>query len=165
MSEATTHLLTLCEPDASDQRAVMLTRMLDSYDYSRAELMLAMREVPRDPEASHNYGGGFNLADVHRVIEKNRQMRARLKQALTRKARDELLTEYPETLDGDDFKCCGFNEHDKPLYRYAPNVKSHAGPPRAELDVDDLPGADRTEGTTGGPKRLGDTISEQRKSA
>lgn len=160
---AASHLLTVTEtglgPDrrASDAEKVTFIRQLAAYDYSRAELLLAMREVPRDPE---RFGGrSVTVQDVHRVIRRSRIMRKRLKQSLDAEARDELIAEYPKELSQEDFKCCGFNKFDEPLYRYAPDVEDHAGPPRTELDVEDLPGADRQrdEGQHE-PKQLGEAM-------
>lgn len=168
VEKATAHLVALCEPAASEDRVNILTRQMKTYDYTRAELMLAMREVPRDPEAAHNYGKGFRISDVERIVKRSRKMRARLKQKLTRSAMMELLEEYPDALDRGDFHPCGFNEHNEALYRYLPEVNRLPGQPnsgeekkpKALLEVDDLPGADRERDGTHKAMRLGESITE-----
>ncbi len=146
---------------ASDAERQTFVRMLTSYDYTRAELLLAMREVPRDPE---RFGGrAAGIQDVERVIRKSRTMRARLEQALTAQARDELCAAYPQEISAEAFRCCGFNQFNEPLYRYTPDVPSHAGPPRAELP-DERPGAGRSrEDEPGGTIALSDAITEELK--
>ena len=118
---AASHLMSLCEPDASDQRQQVMTRLLASYDYTRAELLLAMREVPRDPEAGHNYGRGFSVADLHRIVADHRQARQQLDRPVTAPTRDELCAQFDE-LRPQDFPCCSYNKFNEPLFRYNPDL-------------------------------------------
>lgn len=141
---AVAHLLTLCEPEASEARVQMITLLIASYDYTRAELLLAMREVPRDPEASHNYGRGFNLADVERVIRKSRQIRGRLQRPVTAQERDELLEEHPNALSREDFACCESGGPGERRYLYVPDMRKpgrerRRGLPRAAASEEKVP--------------------------
>jgi len=146
--EAAAYLVAAIEPEASEGRMQTVMRLLQTRDYSRAELLLAMKKLPFDPDASHNYGRGFNPADVERIVEKNRKMRARLQQPLSSDQRDEMIAEHPEEIDPDAFHCCGFNEYDEPLWRYAPNA---GDPKEPNPDLgESLPGRSRTESDTGG---------------
>jgi hypothetical protein len=116
------------ERRASDEEKMVFMRLLAAYDYTRAELIYAMREVPRDPE---RFGGrGVTIQDVERIVRQSRTMRARLDQQIDEEALGELLAEFPDDLGREDFRCSGFNQFDEPLYRYAPNVEKRGGPPR-----------------------------------
>lgn len=131
VSESLTIFLTLSdmysrEPMTEAQKAVV-TRMVASRGYTRAELLLALNELPFDHEASHRYRLPFNPADVERIVEKNRVVRRRLKQSLTRRERDELLAGCGD-LDPACFQCCGFDSRNEPLYRYAPGVRGGSEP-------------------------------------
>jgi hypothetical protein len=135
---AATHLLTATEMGlsherrTSDEEKMAFMRLLAAYDYTRAELIYAMREVPRDPE---RFGGrGVTIQDVERIVRQSRTMRARLDQQIDEEALGELLAEFPDDLDREDFQCSGFNKFDEPLYRYAPELKKHGGPPRPVLE-------------------------------
>lgn len=121
---AAAHLIAAVEPEASSERVAVVTRLLAAYGYTRAELLLAMRELPRDPEASHNFGRGLNLADVERIVRGSRQMRARLLRPATMSAITALVEAHPE-LSLQDFRCCGFDERGERLYRYAPGATPH----------------------------------------
>jgi len=156
VAEAAKYLITAVEPDASDQRAKTIFRLLKTQDYSRAELLLAMKKLPFDPEASHNYGRGFNPADVERIVEENRKTRARLQQPLSSEQRDEMIAEHPEEIAPDAFHCCGFNAYDEPQWRYAPNpdTKREDINPEPKTPNPDLgegrPGAARDSSETDG---------------
>lgn len=105
------------EQRLTDGEFATFVRLLDSYDYTRAELMLAMREVPRDPD---RFGGaGVTVRDVERVIRRHRELRARLQQRVTARTRDELLVAFPE-LDPEAWGCVGFDERKERLYCYIP---------------------------------------------
>ncbi|WVM01038.1 hypothetical protein [Salinibacter phage 6_8] len=150
---AAKHLLAAVEPEASDQRSKMIYRLLRTREYSRAELLLVMKELPFDPDASHNYGKGLNPADIERIVEENRQTRRRLTRPMDSETRDEFITEHGA--DPDAFHCCGFDKYDEPLWRYAPNpdtkredIDPSPKEPRPELP-EDTPGASRQESDTG----------------
>lgn len=140
--EATRYLMKMVEPEAPEGRPTTMYNALKTRDYSRAELLLVMKELPFDPDASHNYGRGFNPADVQRIVDEHRQLRAKLDQALTSKQRDELIAEFPGEIDPDAFHCCGFDNYDNPLWRYAPHVDTDPKDPTPELG-DGTPGAER----------------------
>lgn len=162
---AAIYLVAAVEPEASESRMKTIVRLLKTRDYSRAELLLAMKRLPFDPEASHNYGRGFNPADVERIIEESRKTRARLQQPLSSEQRDEMIAEHPGEIDPDAFHCCGFNEYDEPLWRYAPNVDSEPRQPTPDLG-EARPGAGRTSSDTDGEtKVLGEILDEAQEKA
>jgi len=147
---AATVLISAVEPEASEQRVAFLARLLKTKEYSKAEIALVMKELPFDPEASHNYGRGFNPADIQRIVDEHRTLRARLDQRLSSSQRDDLIAEFPEEVDPDGFECAGFNEYDEPLWYYAPDVDHEDAPePRPQLG-DGTPGAARQESDTDG---------------
>lgn len=125
VEDATAFMLTTLEPEAmkNPNRVGTLTRLMAMQDYTRAELLLAMRKVPMDSRASHNYGRGFNPADVHRVIAESRKLRQIVG---TGEARPRKLTEFQmykacdehEELNPQDFGTCGFDVDDRPFYVY-----------------------------------------------
>ena len=156
---AASHLMTVCEPEATDARQQTMTKLLASYDYTRAELLLAMREVPRDPEASHNYGRGFNVADVHRTVKAHREARSRLKQQITASMRDDLCAEHKE-LEPTDFHCTSYNSVNEKLYRYAPHVDFEPEGEAPVLPGDERPGSGRERTGDEGPAPLADVMSE-----
>lgn len=142
IEEATTHLITACEMGlrqeqrASAKEKQVFARLMAAYEYTQAELILAMREVPRDPE---RFGGSsISVQDVERVVKKHRQMRARLKQQITARIMGDLLTEFPE-LDAKDFHVAGYDDHNNAMWRYVPNVKRE-GPRPLPVAVLDEPG-------------------------
>jgi len=149
VEQAAAYLVAAVEPEASDSRMQTVTRLLKTRDYSRAELLLAMKRLPFDPDASHNYGRGFNPADVERIVEENRTTRARLQQPLSSEQRDEMIAEHPKEIDPDAFHCCGFNSYDEPLWRYAPSVESQPKEPEPGLG-ESLPGRRQQKSDTGG---------------
>ena len=133
--QAAAYLVAAVEPEASDSRMQTVTRLLKTRDYSRAELLLAMKRLPFDPDASHNYGRGFNPADVERIVEEHRKTQARLQHPLSSRQRDEIIAEHPKEIDPDDFECAGFDEYDNPLWLYAPTVDHDSAPePRPQLE-------------------------------
>lgn len=132
------YVLGCVEPEshADPQRVQMATRQLASRDYSRAEMLLIAHELPADPDASHNYGRGFNLADAERIVKRHREARAMLSRPVTSAERDRLITEHPE-LDPDGFKCCGYGSGraaNEPLWRYVPQVDTPSGGETPTLD-------------------------------
>lgn len=149
----------MVEPEAPEGRPTTMYRALKTRGYSRAELLLAMKQLPFDPDASHNYGRGFNPADVERIISEHRKARTRLTQRLTSKQRDQLIAEFPDEIDPDAFHCCGFNSYDEPLWRYAPDVDSEPQEPNPDLGAS-LPGKDRKRQDTNGPTDLGSILDE-----
>ena len=164
VEKAAAYLVAAVEPEASDSRMQTVTRLLKTRDYSRAELLLAMKRLPFDPDASHNYGRGFNPADVERIVEESRKTRARLQQPLSSEQRDEMIAEHPKEIDPDAFHCCGFNEYDEPLWRYAPNVDSEPKEPEPDLG-ESLPGRNREESSTQGPMALGEIVDKAQEEA
>jgi hypothetical protein len=148
-AEAAKHLIAAVEPEASEQRSKMIYRLLKTREYSRAELLLVMQELPFDPDAAHNYGKGLNPADVERIITEHRKTRTRLQQPISSEQRDEMIAEHPEEIDPDAFHCCGFSAYDEPLWRYAPDADAEPKEPTPELP-DHQPGAARQESDTGG---------------
>lgn len=148
----------MVEPEAPEGRPTTMYNALKTRDYSRAELLLVMKELPFDPDASHNYGRGFNPADVQRIVDEHRALRARLGQALTSEQRDELIASFPDEIDPDAFHCCGFNSFDEPLWRYAPHVEADPKRPTPELD-NELPGRGRQRDEDGHePVQLGEAL-------
>jgi hypothetical protein len=143
VAEAAAHFVAACEPAAGPDRIAGVARLLSTRSYTTAELLAAMRDLPFDPEASHNYGRGLNLADVERIVARYRQRRARLRQSITAATRDDLLAECSD-LDPEDFHCCGFDERNAELYRYAPNVRLK-GPRPAPTPMLDEPKAVTTD--------------------
>lgn len=139
-------LVSAVEPEASPERAAFLARLLRTKEYTKAELGLVMRELPFDPDASHNYGKGFNPADVQRIVDEHRELRARLNQKLTSEQRDDLIARCPKEIDPDDFECAGFDEHDNPLWMYVPGIEhSDAPEPQPHLDNGSPPSRDRED--------------------
>jgi len=127
-NDAAIFLLSAVEPEAEAPRAQFVAQILKTREYSRAELALVMRELPFDPDASHNYGGGLNPADVQRIVDRHRELRARLTQKITSEQRDDLIAEFPEELDPDGFRIAGWTQSDDPLWRYAPGVQAGSSP-------------------------------------
>jgi len=163
--QAAAYLVAAVEPEASEGRMQTIARLLKTRDYSRAELLLAMKRLPFDPDASHNYGRGFNPADVERIIQDNRKTRARLQQPLSSEQRDEMIAAHPEEIDPDAFHCCGFNEYDEPLWRYAPEAEADPKEPNPDLGQA-RPGASRQSSDTGrDAKPIGDILEEAKERA
>ena len=109
----------MIEPDASKDRSRLIGCLMAMRDYTRAELLLAMQRVPFDSRASHNYGRGFNAADVERVVAEHRKLRAMLTRTLTDFQRRKLCDEFPTEIHPDHFGVCGYDADDRPLYVYA----------------------------------------------
>jgi len=144
---AAAYMVAAVEPEASESRMQTISRLLKTRDYSRGELLLAMKELPFDPDASHNFGRGFNPADVERIVKEHRKTRARLTQPLSSDQRDEMIAEHPDEIDPDAFHCCGFNSYNEPLWRYAPNAQATQRTPNPNLG-EARPGANREESDT-----------------
>jgi hypothetical protein len=158
--QAAAYMVAAVEPSASEGRMQTVTRLLKTRDYSRAELLLAMKRLPFDSDASHNYGRGFNPADVDRIVEEHRTLRAKLSQPLSSDDRDELIAEHPEKIDPDAFHCCGFNSYDEPQWMYAPDAGAEPKEPNPDLG-ESLPGRNRQESDTGEEAAaLGEIIKE-----
>lgn len=123
---------------AARNRAAMMTETLADAGFSRAELLHAMRRLPLDARASHNFGRGFNPADVARIVGECRADRLLLRGDVTEDERDGLLARNPD-LDPKRFfltsrsRAVGYGRDPLPLYRY------HAAP------------ADGALALTGGP--------------
>jgi len=158
-TQAAAYLMAAVEPEASDSRMKTVARLLRTRDYTRAELMLAMKELPFDPEASHNYGKGFNPADVERIVDEHRTLRRRLTQPLSSEDRDNLIAEFSDKIDPDAFHCCGFNSYDEPLWRYAPDVEAQPKEPQPDLG-ESLPGRNRDEDDAQGISSFEGLVSE-----
>jgi len=163
---AATFLISAVEPEASEQRVAFLTRLLKTREYSKAEVALVMKRLPFDPEASHNYNRGFNPADVERIVDEHRTLRARLRQRLSSDQRDDLIAAFPDEIDPDGFECAGFNEFDEPLWYYAPTIKAASAPdPTPDLG-EARPGAARQDSDTGGePAAVGDLLDKAQEHA
>lgn len=117
-----------CDPERTQQ------------PYTRAELLLAVREVPRDPEAGHNFGDkGMSLSDIERVIRRHRTLVAKLTQRhlLTSVEVDKLCGDVYR-LDRTHFGCSGFDQRtgEQKLWRYVPGGASRRAdvpqPPRRD---------------------------------
>lgn len=163
--KAAAYLVAAVEPEASEGRMQTIARLLKTRDYTRAELLLAMKRLPFDPEASHNYGRGFNPADVERIVGEQRKTRARLQQPLSSEQRDEMIAEHPEEIDPDAFHCCGFNAYDEPQWRYAPNAEADPKEPNPDLG-ESRPGASReSSDTEGDALGLGAVLEEAQEKA
>jgi hypothetical protein len=158
--QAAAYMVAAVEPSASEGRMQTISRLLKTRDYSRAELLLAMKRLPFDPDASHNYGRGFNPADVERIVSEHRTLRAKLGQPLSSDDRDELIAEFPDKIDPDAFHCCGFNSYDEPQWMYAPGAEAEPKEPNPDLG-ESLPGASRQESDTDGETAtLGEILDE-----
>jgi len=68
------HLITACEREPTPERSAVLASLLRTRDFTRAEWLLAMREVP----FMNNYGQGFRLDLVQQVVDENRADRIKL---------------------------------------------------------------------------------------
>ena len=137
----------MTEPDCSEPRQNAVMRAVMTRGYTRAELLLAMREVP----FQNSYGQGLRLDVIERIIKQHRQDRAALQRKLTREKVVDLLERYPKALSSDDFHICGYVEgaKNRPLQRYAPGVGT---PKEAVANLEEKP-ASRRE--TGGTQEVG----------
>ena len=133
---AASHLITACEPEASQGRSTVLAKMLRTRDWTRAEYLLAMREVP----FRNDYGKGFRLDVMADVIRESRELRALLTRKVTEAQMMDLCAD-PE-VEPEHFACCGFDAHNHPLYIYAPESGPHKHAPKAEPEEDDEPRRD-----------------------
>mgnify|MGYP006433801329 CR=1 FL=1 len=158
------YLITAIEPEASEKRVTTITRLLKSRDYSRAELLLAMRRLPFDSEASHNYGRGFNPADVERIIDEHRTLRTKLQTPLSSEERDEIITEHSDKINPDAFHCCGFNSYDEPRWMYAPDAETEPKDPNPDLG-ESMPGRERDEDNAKGMSSFEGLVSEAQEKA
>lgn len=139
---------------AVDVERAVFARLLASRSYSRAELMLAMREVPFDPD---RFGGrGVTVQDVERVVLRHRRLRAKLRQPMTAAEITEVCVAFPRDVSTDGFRCCGFDAHNQPLFRYAPEAPAATSEPTPVIEDPDPPR--RREGV--GPAQLGDVLPE-----
>lgn len=165
-SQAATYFVAAVEPSAGAERMQMITRLLKTKEYSRAELLLAMKELPHDPEASHNYGNGFNAADVSRVVEENRRLRRALTHPVSTERKNELIVEHGDEIDDDAFHVCTYDKYDNPMWRYAPNTDGDPQEPTPETE-DTLPGAhrERDDERTNTTQELGDILDEAQRKA
>ena len=140
---ACAYLLDMVEPECTEARQSAVTRALLTRDYSRAELLLAMREVP----FQNDYGKGLRLDVIERIIRQHREDRAGLQRSLTRAKVVDLLERHPKALQFDDFHICGYVEgnRDAPLYRYAPDI----GKPKEPVaNLEEGPSQRREDGGT-----------------
>jgi len=156
--EAVPAMLTLVEPDASAARASAVTRYLERQGYTRAELILAVNEVPK----RNNYGKGFRLDIVEDVIREHRKDRARLQREVSEEEMHALVERYPE-VRRDDFHCSGYapgRDSTVRRYRYVPDRADAPAP-----DVPELPPASDDVDVTSGvlahlPERIKQRITE-----
>lgn len=129
---------------SSPQERAVFARLLRSYGYTRAELMLAMREVPRDPE---RFGGRqATVQDVERVVVRHRRFRSMLSRGVTTREKEELCGALADEIDTDGFRCCGFNERNEPLWRYAPNTPKSSVQPTPVLEEPAAPDTSKRTG-------------------
>ena len=151
---AAQHFLAVVEPEASGQRLTTMYRMLKTKDYSRAELLLAMHELP----FQNNYGQGFRLDLVEKIIQENREDRAALARPVSSEERDRLIVRYPKCVDPDGFKCCGFYSDNRPKWIYVPaaNADASGRPPTPTLEEKSQPR--RNHSSASSPRRLNDFI-------
>lgn len=103
-------------PTKSEKAAIF--QLVAESGYSRMELRMACREVPRDPDRFQ--GRCATPADIHRVIMRDRKLRKLLTQQVSTQQRFELLEAYPE-LDPERFRQSGFTLENLPGYRYITN--------------------------------------------
>jgi len=163
-NDAAIFLLSAVEPEAEAPRAQFVAQILKTREYSRAELALVMRELPFDPDASHNYGGGLNPADIERVVSRHRELRVRLNQRMTAEERDDLIAAFPEQIDPEGFHVAGFTRHDEPLFRYVPNTEADPQEPNPDLGSS-MPGAARQRDEATGETTFGKLVSKANEKA
>jgi hypothetical protein len=137
-------LITACDEKPTDARTGMLARLVRMRGYSRAELLLAAQTVPFDPRSGTNYGRGLNAADLERVIDESRTIRAMLDRMLTERQMFDICGKYPQDLRPDMFGICGYDATDRPFYRYARSGGPQVHAPRPQLE-------ERTERVPDGP--------------
>lgn len=131
LTVAAEHLITACEPGASEARAMVLAKMLRTRDWTRAELLEAMLEVP----FRNSYGEGFRLDVMADVVKESRERRALLRRKVTEAQMLDLCAD-PE-VEPEHFACCGFTDANKPLYIYAPDTAPHKHAPKPDGEVED----------------------------
>lgn len=156
VSEAVAYMLNFADirgKGANDAVKAAHIRAIAKRGYSRAELMLAMDELP----FRNTYGEGFRLDILDEIVKEHREMRARLSRMLTAKERDEITDTFPE-IDAKCFHVAGFDGKNEPLYRYvdgrpAPDV------PVTPLLEESVP--NRRE--SGGLVSIKDAVSHQTK--
>lgn len=129
VTQAVTHVLALCEPDAPENRIVLFCRMVASRRYTAAELAYAMRELPFDEAVDRKlqFNRPVMPADFERIIRSIRKKRARLNRTMWLADAEELVMDFPEELDILHFHCWNYDENNRPLYRYLPEA-----PPRPQ---------------------------------
>lgn len=108
----------------TDGELAVFTRLVTAYQYTRAELVYAAREVPRDPESAHCFNRPVGPADVERVVRRVRELRARLSGELMPGQVARLIGEVAAAGLGElhreeHFRCCGYaSDGETKLYRF-----------------------------------------------
>lgn len=124
----------MVDPGADERRAVLYAQMVGQRGYSRAELLHALRNVPFDSEASHRFGRGLNLADIERSVEKVRAVRSSLRRLLTPDEVAAAVRASGGTITHEHFGVGGYDERDRPLYRYR-MASSAVAAPEVEVEL------------------------------
>jgi len=157
-AEVAAFLISAVEPEANANRVATLTRLVAMQDYTRAELLLALRKLP----TMNAYGQGFRLDLLHQLVEESRNVRRIIGHPMDGRdgAKPRKLTErqmfdacqtYPEHFRTDDFRVCDYDVQNRPFYVYAPDA-----PPQHEPtpELEDRTPPARLDAGTGGPVSL-----------
>lgn len=141
-SAAVSFITTQKQPGATEKQIQTWTRLVDRRGYSRAELLLAMHEVP----FRNDYGQGFRLDVLDEVIQENRRDRERLGRLVTEQEMYELVERYPSIAKA-DFHLAGFGEgyerRREKQFRYAPHIEREKRRPEPTPMLDEKTPRDR----------------------
>ena len=151
VEECAAFLVTAIQPSLADNPARLrtLVGLIAMQDYTRAELLLAMKRLP----FVNSYGEGFRLSDLGTLIDDNRNARRIVADPADGKPR--MLTErqmfdacdkHPELFRREDFGICDYDSMDRPFFRYARAAGPHKHAPQPQLPEATAP---RREGVTG----------------
>ena len=136
VEECVAYLITAVEPAlvSNPQRCAVLTALVSGRGYTRAELLLAMQQLP----FANAYGQGFRLDVLDEIVNRSRAIRRIV--ADPADGRPRLFTErqmfdacaaFPEAFRPSDFGVCSFDADDRPLYVHAKRAgQVHAPQPR-----------------------------------
>ena len=122
VEECVTWLVMQLEPDARDDKIAMLSAQFKTRDWTRAEWIEVVRELPFDTKAAHNYRPGVYPADAARIVERSRYLRALLGRTVSDKLMNELLDAY-QGMKREHFKQRGFSQDgfQTPVYKFMPD--------------------------------------------
>lgn len=145
-------VLGACEPNADDKRVALFTRMVLARGYAAAELAYAARELPYDDVVNDKlrFNRPVMPADFERLIKDIRKKRAKLKGSMRLSEAEELVMAFPGDLEIDHFHVCGFDERNRELVRYAPELEPRT--PNAD------PEPRETEGKPYAGARIAETV-------